>query len=143
MRAFGRREGVPPSLLQGVLSRREGGTPSRLGSGWHSIAQRLGESFGDLGEGFDHFLGGFDQRGAIADQTVAAARFRVVDGAGDGEDLATGVGGQARGDEGAGAVGCLDDKGAEGEAGDDAVAAGGLAPVGGGAGGGFAGGGAG
>src|SRR5690606_10316672 len=129
MRADGRREGVPPSLLGSVLIRREGGTPSRLTAGGYSVAQRFGEAFGDRGEGFDHFLGGFDERGALADQAVAASRHGVVDGAGDGEDFAAGVGGEAGGDEGAGAVGCLDDEGAEGEAGDDAVATGELALV--------------
>src|SRR5690606_16093331 len=129
MRAEGRRKGVPPSLLQGVLSRREGGTPFRLAAGGYSVAQRFGEAFGDRGEGFDHFLGGFHERGAIADQAVAAAGFRVVDGAGDGEDFAAGVGGEASRDQRAGAVGGLDHEGAEGQAGDDAVAAGELALV--------------
>ena len=70
----------------------------------------------------ENVVGRFDERRAVPDQLVAAARERIMDRAGNGEHLASLLGGEPRGDQRAGARRGLDDEHAERESADQAVA---------------------
>ena len=99
-RAFGVRASLQPQ-------------PERLGFACRRAAERLQ----DVGRRLH-------ERGAVADQPVAAAGERVADRARQREHLAARVGGQARGDHRARPLGRLDHDGADAQRGQQAVAAG-------------------
>src|SRR6187402_3127973 len=70
----------------------------------------------------ENVLGAFDELGALPDELMAAAGEGIVDGTGDGKDVAAGHAGQPRRDQGAGFIRCFDDQRAVTEAGNDAIA---------------------
>ena len=82
-----------------------------------------GEQPADRVQVLDDLLRGLDELRTIADQPMAAVRQRVVDRAGQREDLAALLGGQARGDQRSRVQAGLDHERAQAQAGDDAVAA--------------------
>ena len=92
---------------------------SRANSGSRASPSREGWS----GRLSSTSCGRLGQVGALADQVVGAARARVERRAGHGEQLAAGLLRQPGGDQAAGAQRRLHHHDAEGEAGDDAVAA--------------------
>ena len=73
------------------------------------------------GQHLDDFRSMLHQPRTIADQTVATVRERIMDGTGQGEHLATLLGGQPRRDQRTRTQAGLDHQGAQRQAGNDEV----------------------
>ena len=89
---------------------------------WRRRARRGGGLLFHSLKLFEHVAGGFHELGALAQQCMATARLRGVDGAGYREHLAPLFAGQARGDQRARLERGLDHQRPLGQARDDTVA---------------------
>ena len=85
---------------------------------------RRGVIAGGQPELLEQLVGGLQEGGALAQEPVASAGHRVVDAARNGEDVATLIGGPARGDQGTRCEGRLDHHDELRQAGDEPVAEG-------------------
>lgn len=85
-------------------------------------AQGVGEVGRQMGEAVDDLTGVFHERGAIADQPMAATGPGVVDRPGNGEDLASRFAGLPGGDQRTGLLCRFHDQCAQRQSGEDPVA---------------------